>query len=79
MKTRSVSENPVVGQRASGFSTGKDGEAGDIAVYRRYSRTQSSRKTSRSKPDRILRQAPRSETSAQKSRMDSTEVLKTAY
>ena len=38
--------------------TGKDGEAGDIGVYRRYSRTQSSRKTSRSKPDRILRQAP---------------------
>jgi CubicO group peptidase (beta-lactamase class C family) len=56
---RSVSENPVVGPRASGFVTGKDGEAGDIAVYRRYSRTQSSRKTSRSKPDRILRQAPR--------------------
>jgi len=39
--------------------TGKDGEAGDIGVYRRCSRTQSSRKTSRSKPDRILRQAPR--------------------
>jgi hypothetical protein len=55
---RSVSENPVVGPRASGFSTGKDGEAGDIGVYRRYSRTQSSRKTSRSKPDQILRQAP---------------------
>jgi hypothetical protein len=57
---RSVSENPVVGPRASGFVAGKDGEAGDIAVYRRYSRTQSSRKISRSKPDRILRQAPRS-------------------
>ena len=57
---RSVSENPVVGPRASGFVTGKDGEAGDIGVYRRYSRTQSSRKTSGSKPDRILRQAPRS-------------------
>ena len=55
---RSVSENPVVGPRASGFSTGKDGEAGDIGVYRRCSRTQSSRTTSRSKPDRILRQAP---------------------
>jgi len=70
---RSVSENPVVGPRASGFLelfhllvdqgsrccvTGKDGEAGDIGVYRRCSRTQSSRKTSRSKPDRILRQAP---------------------
>ncbi len=53
-----MSENPVVGPRASVFSTGKDGEAGDIGVYRRYSRTQSSRKTSRSKPDRILRQAP---------------------
>jgi hypothetical protein len=75
--TGSVSENPVVGPRASGFVTGKDGEAGDIDAYRRYSRTQSSRtapaliqqwlrssfrqfkKTSRSKPDRILRQAPR--------------------
>jgi two-component system, OmpR family, heavy metal sensor histidine kinase CusS len=57
--TRSVSENPVVGPRASGFLTGKDGEAGDIGVYRRYSRTQSSPKTSRSKPDRILRQAPK--------------------
>ncbi len=74
---RSVSENPVVGPRASGFGTGKDGEnsgsgatrtakrceltqeAGDIGVYRRYSRTQSSCKISRSKPDRILRQAPR--------------------
>ncbi|MCF7974113.1 MAG: U32 family peptidase, partial [Phycisphaerae bacterium] len=60
---RSVSENPVVGPpaprgRASGFVTGKDGEAGDIGVYRRYSRTQSSCKTSRSKPDRILRHAP---------------------
>jgi hypothetical protein len=55
----SVSENPVVGPRASGLVTGKDGEAGDIGVYRRCSRTQSSRKTSRSKPDRILRQAPR--------------------
>ncbi|MCP4453681.1 MAG: hypothetical protein GY809_19650, partial [Planctomycetes bacterium] len=54
-----MSENPVVGPRASGFVTGKDGEAGDIGVYRRYSRTQSSRGTSRSKPDRILRQAPR--------------------
>ncbi|NQV32877.1 MAG: hypothetical protein HQ515_09295 [Phycisphaeraceae bacterium] len=38
-----MSENPVVGPRASVFSTGKDGEAGDIYVYRRYSRTQSSR------------------------------------
>jgi len=38
--------------------TGKDGEAGDISVYRRWSRTPTSRKTSRSKPDRILRQAP---------------------
>jgi diacylglycerol kinase (ATP) len=56
---RSVSENPVVGPRASDFSTGKDGEAGDIGVYRRCSRTQSSRKTNRSKPDRILRPAPR--------------------
>jgi hypothetical protein len=56
---RSVSENPVVGPRASGFVTGKDGEVGDIGVYRRCSRTPSSRKTSRSKPDRILRQAPR--------------------
>ena len=56
---RSVLENPVVRPRASVFSTGKDGEAGDVGVYRRYSRTQSSRKTSRSKPDRILRQAPR--------------------
>ncbi len=56
---RSVSENPVVGPRASVFVTGKDGEAGDIGVYRRYSRTQSSHKTSRSKPDRILRQAPK--------------------
>ena len=56
---RSLSENPVVGPRASGFATGKDGEAGDIAVYRRWSRTPTSRKTSRSKPDRILRQAPR--------------------
>ncbi len=55
---RSVSENPVVGSRASVFSTGKDGEAGDVGLYRRYSRTQSSRKTSRSKPDRILQQAP---------------------
>ena len=55
---RSVSENLVVGPRASGFVTGKDGEAGDIGVYRRCSRTQSSRKTSRVKPDRILRQAP---------------------
>jgi len=54
-----VSENPVVGPRASGFAAGKDGEAGDIAVYRRCSRTQSSHETSRSKPDRILRQAPR--------------------
>ena len=52
---RSVSENPDVGPRASGFVAGKDGEAGDIGVYRRYSRTQSSRKTSHSKPDRILR------------------------
>jgi len=42
--------------------TGKDGEAGDIAVYRRWSRTPTSRKTSRSKPDRILRQAPRAQT-----------------
>jgi hypothetical protein len=58
---RSVSENPVVGPRASGFVTGKDGQAGDIGVYRRYSRTQSSRKTSRSKPDRILRPTPESE------------------
>ena len=57
--TRSVSENPVVGPRASISSTGKDGEAGDIDAYRRCSRTQSSRRTSRSKPDRILRQAPR--------------------
>ena len=57
--SRSLSENPVVGPRASGFVTGKDGEAGDIAVYRRWSRTPTSRKTSRSKPDRILRQAPR--------------------
>jgi haloalkane dehalogenase len=56
---RSVSKNPVVGPRASGFVTGKDGEAGDIGAYRRYSRTQSSRKTSRSKPDRILRHAPK--------------------
>ena len=48
-----------MGPRASGFLTGKDGEAGDIAAYRRCSGTQSSRKTSRSKPDRILRQAPR--------------------
>jgi len=56
---RSLSENPVVGPRASGFVTGKDGEAGDIAVYRRWSQTPTSRKTSRSKPDRILRQAPR--------------------
>ncbi|MCP4450108.1 MAG: hypothetical protein GY809_01495 [Planctomycetes bacterium] len=56
---RSVSENPVVGPRASVFLAGKDGEAGDIGVYRRCSRTPSSRKTSRSKPDRILRQAPR--------------------
>ena len=55
---RSLSENPVVGPKASGFVTGKDGEAGDIAVYRRWSRTPTSRKTSRSKPDRILRQAP---------------------
>ena len=38
-----------VGPRASGFVTGKDGEAGDIGVYRRCSRTPSSRKTSRSK------------------------------
>ena len=37
--------------------TGKDSEAGDIAVYRRCSRTPTSRKTSRSKPDRVLRQA----------------------
>ena len=59
---RSVSENPVVGPRASGFVTGKDGEAGDIGAYRRCSRTQSSRETSRSKPDRILRQAPRAGT-----------------
>ena len=58
VQARSVSENPVVGPRASGFGTGKDGEAGDIGAYRRYSRTQSSRETSRSKPDRILRQAP---------------------
>ena len=72
-RPRSVSENPVVGPRASGFlelfylladqgsrcySPGKDGEAGDIAVYHRCSRTQSSRKTSRSKPGQILRQAP---------------------
>ncbi|NQV33805.1 MAG: hypothetical protein HQ515_14015, partial [Phycisphaeraceae bacterium] len=49
---RSVPENPVVGPRASGSVTGKDGEAGNIGVYRRYSRTPSSRKTSRSKPDR---------------------------
>ncbi len=60
---RSVSENPVVGPRASGLVTGKDGEAGDIAVYRRYSSRctsgQSSRETSRSKPDRILQQAPK--------------------
>jgi hypothetical protein len=43
---RSVSENPVVGPacpelaegRASVFSTGKDGEAGDIGAYRRCSR-----------------------------------------
>jgi hypothetical protein len=74
---RSVSGNPVVGPRASGCVTGKDGEnrgfpgskrtakrcqitqeAGDIGVTRRYSRTQSSHRTSRSKPDRILRQAP---------------------
>ena len=55
---RSVSGNPVVGPRASGCVTGKDGKAGDIGVYRRYSRTQSSHRTSRSKPDRILRQAP---------------------
>ena len=55
---RSLSEDPVVGPRASGFVTGKDGEAGDIAVYRRYSRTPTSRKTSRSKPGRVLRQAP---------------------
>jgi TonB family protein len=58
-RPRSVSENLVVGPRASGFVTDKDGEAGDIGVYRRCSRTQSSRKTSRPKPDRILRQAPR--------------------
>jgi hypothetical protein len=37
--------------------TGKDGEAGDIGVYLRCGRTQSIRKTSRSKPDRILQQA----------------------
>jgi hypothetical protein len=70
---RSASENPVVSPRASGFSTGKDGEAGDIGVYRRCSWTQSSRttaaalirqeikqfkKTSRSKLDRILRRTP---------------------
>ncbi len=63
--SRSVSENPIVGPRASGFSTGKDGEAGDIGVYRRCSSRctsgQSSRTTSRSKPDRILRQAPMAE------------------
>ena len=61
---RSLSENPVVGPRASGFVTGKDGEAGDIAVYRRCpppAETPTSRKTSRSKPDRVLRQAPRVE------------------
>jgi len=57
-KPRSLSENLVVGPRASGFVTGKDGEAGDTAVYRRWSRTPTSRKTSRSKPDQILRQAP---------------------
>ncbi|MCF7974920.1 MAG: Gfo/Idh/MocA family oxidoreductase [Phycisphaerae bacterium] len=55
---RSVSENPVVGPRASGLVTDKDGEAGDIGANRRCSRTQSSRKTSRSKPDRILPQVP---------------------
>ena len=68
----SVSENPVVGPRASVFSTGKDGEAGDISAYRRCSRTASAliqqwllssfrqfKKTSRSKLDRVLRQAPR--------------------
>ncbi len=37
--------------------TGKDGEADDIGVYRRCGRTPSGRKTSRSQPDRILRQA----------------------
>ena len=30
--TRSVSENPVVGPRASGFLTGKDGEAGPLGI-----------------------------------------------
>ena len=57
--TRSVSENPVVGPRASVSVTGKYGEAGDIGAYRRYSRTPSRRRATRSKPDRILRQAPR--------------------
>ena len=53
-EARSVSENSVVGPRANGFLelsyslldqgsrscvTGKDGEAGDVGVYRRYSRT----------------------------------------
>ncbi|MCP4450126.1 MAG: hypothetical protein GY809_01585 [Planctomycetes bacterium] len=27
-----MSENPIVGPRASGFVTGKDGQAGDIGV-----------------------------------------------
>ena len=50
-----------MGARSSGFVTGKDGEAGDIAVYRRCpppAETPTSRITSRSKPDRVLRQAP---------------------
>lgn len=56
-ESRSASENPVVGPRASGFVTGKDGEACDIGEYRRHIRTPSSCKTRCSKPDRALRQA----------------------
>ena len=49
-----LSENSLVGPRASVFSSGKDGEAGDVGFIVDAAR----RKKGRSKPDRILRQAP---------------------